>query len=137
MDGSRAVGGVASLDEVQARLTAWRRTHRRGARLPASLWEAAAAVARQIGVAPVCRQLRLDYYDLKRRVEAPGTGTLPGLASAPPAFIEVPLPRAPAALGECVLELEKPDGAKLRAQFTGHPLPDLAGLCAAFWTARS
>jgi len=48
----------------------WRKTTRRSTRIPESLWDVAVDVARSEGVWRTAKTLRLDYYGLKRRLEA-------------------------------------------------------------------
>ena len=47
----------------------WRKSHTPRRRLPEELWEAAVGVARQEGIYQTARVLRLDYANLKRRIE--------------------------------------------------------------------
>ena len=100
-------------------------------RIPEALWSAAVGRARRAGVEPVAAALQLNVAALRRRVE---TAAAPKAAPPlPPAFVELGLV-APAAT--CQLEVEAPDGAKLAIRITG-PLPDLAGLLAAFGRRRA
>ncbi len=52
--------------QMQRELEEYRRSQPRRAKLPESIWEAAAALARQHGVYAVAQALRLDYMGLKR-----------------------------------------------------------------------
>lgn len=60
-----------SIVELQRRLTEFRSTQPRRAKLPESLWQAAVELARQHGVYPVAHPLRLDYVGLKKRRKRP------------------------------------------------------------------
>ena len=60
----------ARLEKVRRRFEQWRRTHRARSRLPESLWAAAVKLGREHGINRTTRALRLDYYSLKKRVEA-------------------------------------------------------------------
>ena len=86
-------------------------------------------------VARVSRHLRLDYYSLRDRHDVMG-----GHGAAPPkqepAFVELALP-SPAALPECIVELEHPRGSRMRIHLKGAAMPDLALLSRSFWDAES
>ncbi len=49
----------------------WRRSRKRGTRIPEALWQAAAEAAEECGVSKTAQALGLDYYKLKSRVESP------------------------------------------------------------------
>ena len=56
-----------ALEKVRRRLERWRRTRTyRRSPIPAALWSAAVAVARQHGLYTTSRVLRLDYTALKK-----------------------------------------------------------------------
>ena len=125
-------GEQSDLQTLRRRLDAWRaRCRGPQGRIPEALWRAAVGRARRAGVEPVAEALHLNVGALRRRVE-----TIAALQQAPPvtpAFVELGLV-APAAT--CQLEVEAPDGATLAIRITG-PLPDLAGLVAAFGRRRA
>ena len=80
---------LIGLEQTRRRITRWRetRTHR-GAPMPAALWTAAIAFARQHGLYPTARALRLDYGSLKKRRDAVGAGRV-----SSPTFVELPAAR--------------------------------------------
>jgi len=107
------------LARARDQLTAWRRTKKPRSRIPQRLWELAVKLAAKHGLHRTAQALKLDYYSLKKRVEA----VEPGLDEGGPAFIE--LPSALAAVQECVIELE--DGAvSLRVSLKGYDAADIA-----------
>ena len=55
------------LNALQKQLDTWRGQQRQRARLPEAVWRSAAALARHLGVGPVSRRLRLNFYKLNRR----------------------------------------------------------------------
>ena len=113
----RHISSPDRLSEVHRQFERWRKDRRRGTRIPEDLWQAAADVSREVGVSKTAQELRLDYYKLRRRVEAQFEAS--PRAQAPPegGFLEIPL-GAPT-LPECVLEIEDPRGARLRVSSKG------------------
>ena len=110
-------GGASSgLEQTRRRITRWRetRTHR-GAPMPAALWTASIALARQHGLYTTARTLRVDY------------GSLPS-----PAFVELPAAR-PTGLGPCVIDLGGRRGRRLRIEVTGVTVADLVTLTQVAW----
>jgi hypothetical protein len=119
------------LQAVQRRFDEWRRTHRTRSRLPESLWASAVKIADTYGIHRTAKALRLDYYSLKRRVE-PKAAAGAGEGDAAATFLELPsLGRVGA--GECTLELEDSEGAKMRIHLKGYEGPDLTALARGFW----
>ena len=119
----------AALARGRDRFRNWRRTRKRGTRIPVPLWNLAVKLARAHGLAFTASILKLDYYALKKRVE-PGKDAV---RSAAPAFVELsPL----AASGECVIELEDGAGASMRVHLKGYDAPDLTALSRSFYNAE-
>src|ERR1035437_9585910 len=87
-------------DQLKKRLDAWRKSHRPKARIPGRLWEAAVQVAGQCGLNRTAKTLHLDYYDLKKRLDA-ADARQGSVAS----FIELS-PAASGSAAECIIELE-------------------------------
>ena len=125
------------LGEVRHGLAMWRKTRRRGERIPQRLWAVAAALARARGVSLVSRTLGLDYCGLKRRAEAATAGRPKrrGL-EAPPGFVEVPLIGGPGPAPNCTVELERGAGRRMTIRWEGQPALDWVGLAEAFWRQR-
>ena len=116
------------LEQTRRRITRWRetRTHR-GAAMPAALWAAARALARQHGLYTTARTLRIDYGSLKKRLDTAGAGRVPS-----PAFVELPAVRPPG-LWPCVIDLEGPQGGRMRIEVTGVTGADLVALTQVAW----
>jgi len=92
-------------------LSGWREQRRRGQRIPERVWRGAVKAARRHGLHPISQGLKLDYYQLKRRVdEAEGRGG----GKCEEVFAELTAPGARGGEAICVVELEKGNGAKLR-----------------------
>ena len=134
------------LEQARVRLERWRRTRPHRARIPGPLWAAAAELAREYGVFPTAKALRLEYGKLKRQAESASVGAKPQVpktsparprrarSTAPPAFLEL-MPSPAMGLSECVIELEGRRG-KMRIQWKGTVGPDLGGLSRALWESK-
>jgi hypothetical protein len=118
--------------ELQRQLDQFRSTRQRRTKLPESLWQAAAELARQHGVYSVAKPLRLDYAGLRKRLGGPFSRQ----RKVPkPAFVELVPPR-PATVEECVIEFESSRGAKMRIQWKATAPPDWASLLRAWREAE-
>ena len=107
--------------QLQRQLDQFRSTQSQRTKLPESLWQAAAELARQHGVYAVAHPLRLDYMGLKKRL-----GAVPNLRrkAAKPAFVELIAPH-PATLEDCVIEFES--AGEARCASTGRRPPHRIG----------
>ena len=113
---------------VAERLNHWRRTRCRGQRIPEELWSAATALARHHGLAPTATALKLNYYDLQRRLEP---SRKVKTASSLPAFVELPsLVTAKPDAG--TVELTHANGSRLTLRLTNPRSRDLLPLVQAF-----
>ena len=118
------------MQRIYRRFERWRRSHRGRLPIPAVLWAWAADVAREHGVFRTAKTLRLEHGELKRMVASAKPAVR--RAPAPPAgFLELVAPQV-ASPTECVIELEGPRG-KMRIEWKGTAVPDLAGLSRALW----
>jgi hypothetical protein len=99
-----------------------------------ALWAAAVKAAEAYGLARIARVLRLDYYTLKKHVETSSAHGAPE-QEASATFVELASPVS-AGTRECLLELEDPDGAKMRVHLKGIETPDLVALSRSFWSAE-
>lgn len=123
------------IDRVQKRLERWRRTRKHRSRIPEGLWNAAVQLAGRYGVNKTARALRLDYYELKKRLDA-GPGAAPVGKKLIASFVEL-VPAPPPLVPECLVELESPSGTKMRIHLKGMAAPDLTLLRSLFWGAES
>ena len=113
---------------VCRRFERWRKGHKARLPIPEAWWATAAEAAREHGVFPAAKALRLEYGKLKRMVE---TGPEPARPTMAPAqFLE--LAPLQAGLAGCLIEVEGPRG-KMRVQWKGTTAPDLAGLSRVLW----
>ena len=136
------------LEGTRRRFERWRRTRKGRSHIPEPLWTSAVKAAGKYGLHRAAQALGLDYYTLKKRVEAAGSGGVSGgkvgshlfsdreAVSADGQAVATFLELAPTASGgsrECILELEDPGGAKMRVHLKGMQAPDLAALSRSFW----
>jgi hypothetical protein len=126
------------LKTLRQRFERWRRARKGRSRIPEPLWAAAVKVAGTYGTGRTARALRVDYYALKKRVEAKCAITASKASGevVGGTFLEVPSPMW-AGAGECTLELEDAAGAKLRVHLKGFVAPDLVELSRSFWQSES
>ena len=120
----------ASLARGLDRFEAWRRGRKLRTRIPDRLWDVAVKLAVAHGLNRTASILKLDYYSLKKRVEAKNAAS-----SATPAFVELSPPPMTAA-GECVVEFEDGAGASMRIHLRGCDVPDLVALGRSFWSGE-
>ncbi|MDP6719649.1 MAG: hypothetical protein QGF59_13400 [Pirellulaceae bacterium] len=119
MSGRRRRDIPAALARGRARFQAWRRTRRRGSRIPDSLWKLAVKLAGAYGVSRAASALKVEYYALKKRVESQNLRA----RSAAPACVEIS-PSPLVTSGECIVELEDGAGASMRVHLKGYDAPD-------------
>lgn len=151
----------ARLEGTRRRFERWRRSRQGRSPIPKPLWASAVKAARKYGLHRTAQTLRLDYYSLKKRVQAAASPSGPGAEAvaargvsagvaaalgvpggeAGATFFELAPPaaspatsRAPACSPECILELEDSHGAKMRVHLKGSVAPDLAALSRSFWS---
>ncbi len=140
----------ARLEALRRRFERWRGIRKARSPIPDPLWAGAVKLVGTYGLCRTARTLRLDYYSLKKRVEAAsivghGRPTSTGARRRCPVdaravaaagsdgatFVELPSPAYPS--GECLVELENPAGGKMRVHLKGVALPDLTVLTRSFW----
>lgn len=118
------------LARAQGRFREWRRNRTIGARIPEPLWTLAVKLAVAHGACRTASALGLDYYSLKKHLEAAAARP----SSAKPAFVELP---ASLAVGkQCTFELCNSGGTKLRIQLVGYDAAEVAALSCSLWNAE-
>jgi hypothetical protein len=101
--------------------------------MPESLWEAATELAKEFGVSPVQRVLRVDYRGLEYRA----TGIDKSKSAKTPSplkarFVEL-TPLSSPRRAEHTIELEDAAGRKMTVKICGGSLTELLPLAQAFW----
>ncbi len=119
------------LSDVESQFARWRRSRKRGTRIPEALWRAAVDAAREGGVSKAAQVLGLDYYKLKKRVESTHEDSESRPAAAGREFLEIPLF---ASAPECVLEMKDAQGALLRVELRGPAAAHCQTLAQALWS---
>jgi hypothetical protein len=133
---SKHAASTPELERARQRFEQWRRTRKRGARIPEPLWDSAVTAAEACGVQRTAATLALNYYSLNKRVKKSRTAIEEEASLAiPAAFLELAPPLA--VVSECVLELEGANGDVMRVRLKNADSPDLAALVRAFRDARS
>jgi hypothetical protein len=87
-------------------------------------------LAKVHGVSRTAAVLRLDYYSLKERAEAPAASEPP---SSGPSFVELTPPVIVAK--RCRIELDNGSGATMRVQLVGYDAADVEALSRSLWGA--
>ena len=137
MERKKRRSDAAQIEEVLGRLESWRKSGSSRRRIPEPLWRAAAELARRVGVNPIARQLRLDYYNLKRRVQ----GVTLVKAKSKPAesasarFVEVEFPAPPVAV-ECVIEVMDRSGRRMTVRLCGAGAKEAPAIARTLWGVR-
>ena len=125
---------LPSLSEVKAQFKIWRRTRKSPRPIPEELWEAAVSLTAKHSISQISKELVVDYSALKRRVFIKKKDSAAKMSS--PGFIELNL-ESPAAVSECIVEMQDILGAKMRMHFRGKTDFDFFELAKAFWTKGS
>ncbi len=120
------------LSDVRRQFEHWRRSRKRGTRIPEALWRAAAEAGQEHGVSKTAQALRLDYYALKKRVESVPKKRPAGASPSEVQFLEIPL-GASSGRPECVVEFEDGQGARLRVELQGAALAELETVARSLW----
>jgi len=123
------------VQEVREALERWRRTRPKRSAIPEKYWQSAVRLAKEYGVSQTANALRLNYGDLKKRMQGVRGEGLP-VPVAEPTFVELGwqpgMPRAPWAV-----EMEHRSGAKLKIVLGGQAeAVDVVALSEAFWRQK-
>ena len=120
-----------SLGEVKEQFKTWRRTRKSLQPIPEKLWAAAVKLTAYHSISQIAKELVVDYSVLKRRVQLKNKDAAASMN--PPDFIELNL-EPPAAVSECIVEMQDRLGLKMRMHFRGQTDVVLLELAKLFWT---
>lgn len=113
-----------ALADLAKQVEHWRQTHPAAPdQIPTRLWDQAVLLATLLPRAQVAQQLHLNPTDLQERCLARQKALLAEAASPYPGFVEVTAAgfETPAAPQAAVIEVERPDGIRLRLQYQDAP----------------
>ena len=122
-----------SLSEVKEQFKIWRKTRKSPRPIPEKLWQAAVSLTANHSISKISKELIVDYSALKKRVFIKKKDSTASMN--PTGFIEVNL-EPPAAVSECIVEMQDIVGAKMRMHFRGKTDFDLLELAKAFWRKK-
>jgi len=128
------------LEPLRRQIERWRGTRTKRSPMPESLWQGAAALAREHGVYAAAQELGLSYGSLRTRAEAeePGRARAKGEGLARATFVELgagPIGAAPMP-GGLIVEVTGRSGQRLTVRLHGSEL-DVAELIRACWSGRA
>lgn len=107
-------GGITqSLEGVQQKFNNWRLKRQKRGLIPEELWEGAVRAVQENPPGRVSRVLRLNYLQLKRRIQAKDSQTNGKVGGR---FLELDVRQLSIVSVECVVEVEKANGAKMKMQ---------------------
>jgi hypothetical protein len=114
------------IEEVCHQFDEWRKSRTKRTPIPEPLWEAAVSLVPEHSVCQVSKALRLDFKVLRERVrQRDSRSSL--------SFIEVDAQQLLCG-GECIVEMEHRDGARMRMRFHGNTPAELFEIAKAFWS---
>ena len=120
------------LEQAHQQFEYWRSTREKRCPIPGELWRAAESLYPEYSLYHICKTLRLNYTDLKERVQQKQAVSTPSTIRSAQ-FIELG-DRLLAA--ECLVEMQDSKGAKMRMQFKGAAGLDLLELSKIFWSRQ-
>jgi len=124
-----------TLEQVCRQFEYWRQTRKKRCPIPEKLWQAAESLYPGYSLYHISKALRLNYTDLKHRLEPKPPAFIPPSINASE-FIELKV-NSPIRPAECLVEMEDPFGAKMRMHFKGGAGLDLLELGRIFLSRRS
>src|SRR5271169_2023618 len=119
----------ATVEEVQQLFEKWRRNKKRRERIPEELWKAAISLSKQFSTHQISKLLHLNHTVVRDHLRDENQGEV--IQEKEAAFIEFDVIQ-PAIASDCMIEIEKRGGAKMRMSFKCSS-SDVAGLAKTFW----
>jgi hypothetical protein len=132
-DRSQAMG--RDLEEVRELFQRWRYSRKVGTRIPAGLWQAAVSLFPRYTVNQISRFLKLDYMDVRKRVDSQGAVGKDGRAKDY-CFWELRLSELQGHIGECRLRAEDGAGRKVELELKCVEADQLLQLLGGLWGKR-
>lgn len=122
-----------TIEDVRAQFEIWRNTRKSRQPIPDKLWQAAVDLSKNHSINTIAKTLRLDYTKLKNLTRKRPDHDLPIIKEISPAFIELDFGSSPTTAYECIIDINRSDGAQMKMQFKGSCYFDPLELCKAFW----
>jgi len=123
------VGTIAQdLEGVRRRFANWRGRRKRGARIPAELWQAAVSLFPHYSVHQISSALRLGAEDVRNRIEHEKDGGISDYH-----FWDLRLSELQANISECRLRAEDGAGRKVELELKSIEAGQLLQLLAGLW----
>jgi hypothetical protein len=123
------------LKEIQKQFEDWRNTRQKREPIPEALWEAAVRGARYNPIGRVSRILRINHRELKKRIHTRYGDSFFGVDLGT-RFIEIDSRQLICPV-ECIVEMQQPDGARMKMHIkSGNGFNPLE-LAKAFWQQRT
>jgi hypothetical protein len=123
-----------ALAKAALHFESWRKS-RTTQRIPEELWSLATDLGARFGVSRTARALRVQYYDLKKRVASSPRG-VPDIAEEAPTFVEILTAPSATPPTEYIVEFERASGDRMRIEMKGARNSDVAELSRAFLEPR-
>ena len=118
-----------ALERVKQLFSDWRTTRSGRERIPDNLWDAASDLFHTWGLSinKIAHSLRLNYTALKSKIHVTPTVDVKAIndTESTPTFIEV---ESPHISSDCVIEMKKQSGVKMRMCFIGRADPAVISL---------
>lgn len=111
------------INQLQTQLQQFRSTHALRTKLPATIWQSAAELARCHGLYVVARSLKLDYCTLKKHVNGCPESVARRRQKGQPKFLEL-IGATQQSVDEYLIEFESARGRKLRIHCKTNTPPD-------------
>ena len=115
---------TADIDEVSTQFKQWRQTRKAREKIPQELWDSAARLAAKYSVNRISKALHISYERLRKELgnEKP---------EIKPSFVELGASNF-LTPSQCIVELEKADGSKMRLTVGGEHASDIISIGKAF-----
>jgi hypothetical protein len=119
----------AAMERAKQLFSDWRNIKSGRERIPNSLWNAAADLFHTwgLGINKIANSLRLNYTALKTKINETPSVEVKAIddTESTPTFIEV---ESPHLSSDCIIEMEKQSGLKMRMCFRGRADPAVISL---------
>ena len=117
----------AALESVKEQFSTWRQNRPKRERIPEPLWAAAADLFHTWGLSVnmIAKSLRLNYSTLKEQISQREMNVVETVDEPSAMFIEL---NSPQVYSDCIIEIEKTAGIKMRLSFRGRADPAILDL---------